>query len=90
MITGCLNDDTRLEYWVEFPYADGILKDTVSDSSSQLPFNGSELQVTGLNVTITPVIPDLQLIGTSLTTDLYPGKFVTNVCLPITSTRVYD
>ena len=82
MINGCLNDDTRLEYWVKFPYGDGILLDTVSDSSSKLPFNRSELPITGLEVTITAVIPDLQLIGTPLPTDLYQGKFV---CLPMTS-----
>ena len=76
MINGCLNDDTRLEYWVEFAYDDGILRDTVSDSASTLPFNRSDLQINGLEVTITPVIPHLQLIGTPQPTDLYPGKFV--------------
>ena len=83
MINGCLNDDTRLEYWIDFAYDDGNFRDTVRDSFATLPFNRSELQITGLKVTITPVIPDLQLIGTPLPTDLYSGKFV---CLPMTST----
>ena len=83
MITGCLSDDTRLEYRVEFPFGDDLLLDITSDASVKLPFE-RDLQDT-FEVSITPVIPGLNFLGMSLSTNLTEGKLV---CLPIASIHV--
>ena len=75
MISGCLNDSTKLEYRVEFPIDDGIFFEIVVDLYAQLPIK-SELQDPDWEVTITPFLPDLQLYGTPMSTNLNEGKFV--------------
>ena len=50
----------------------------------KLPFS-NDLQATAFEVNITPVVPDLQLLGTPLSINLQEGKFV---CLPMTGIHV--
>ena len=73
MISGCLSDDTRLKYWVEFSFGGDIVLGNTSDTSMKFPF-GNDLQV--MEVRITPVVPDLQLFGTPLSTNLKEGKLI--------------
>ena len=80
MIAGCLNNDIRLVYRIQFPFDDEIVPLETSDPSVNLPFR-SELQGTDFNVSITPVLADLHLVGTPLSTNLNEGKFI---YLPIT------
>ena len=81
MIAGCLNSDIRLVYRIQFPFDDEIVTLETSDLFVKLPFE-SEVQGTGLKVNITPVLADLQLVGTPLSLILYEGKFV---YVPMTS-----
>ena len=71
MINGCLPDDSILLYEVEFPSDDDIVTFTSSDLSVEYTF-GSVDQVSDmeLNVTITPVLPTLRLLGTPKATTL--------------------
>ena len=85
LITGCLTDDTRLEYRVEFPHEGDTVVVTTSDLSVSLSFK-SDVQVDNFEVTVTPVLPDLNLIGTPLATTLIEGKFV---CLHVPMTRIW-
>ena len=78
MITGCLPDDARPDYKVEFPSNDVTVILITSDLSVGFTF-GSVDQVNDmeLDVTITPVISDLRLLGIPVTTTLpHNGKLV--------------
>ena len=86
MIVGCLSNDTRLEYWIQFPFGHEIMSFKASDPSVKLPLD-SEFQVTGLKVNITPVLPDLLLFGTPRSFSLIEGKLFVCMCVYVYAHR---
>ena len=71
MITGCLNNDTRLDYIVEFTDGDNNVLITTRNLSVELDFGSiDELNDLELPVRIVPSVPQLQLLGTPLLTTL--------------------
>ena len=85
MTTGCLNNDTQLDYIVEFHNDDNTVLITTSDPSVELDFGSvDELNDLELPVRIVPSVPQLRLFGTpQLTTLTLQGTCTHTVALCI-------